>query len=176
MTTLETNNIDPLLKMQSSFGTINDTLTLFKMQISTVQQQLRNLEKEVKKEVKHKKKHSNKKEKEKEKEKEKQTTKPPSGFAKPTKVTKELCIFLEQPEGTEIARTEVTKSLIQYIKDHNLNTKADNISKIVPDDKLKSLLNLDENELSELTFFTIQKHMNKHFFSKKNALTTNNAI
>ena len=158
-----TTENEPLLKMMSSFSTINDTLTLFKMQISTVQQQLRTLEKEVKKELKCKKKSSKKIEKK---------TKLPSGFAKPSKVTKELCLFMEQPEGTEIARTEVTKTLIQYIKDHKLNIKADDITKIIPDTKLKNLLNIGEVELSNLTFFTIQKHMNKHFYSKKNSVIT----
>ena len=40
--------------------------------------------------------------------------------------------------------------------------------KILPDAKLKSLLGLNVEETSELTFFNIQKYMNKHFISKKN--------
>ena len=48
----------------------------------------------------------------------KQTTKTnqkkiPSGFAKPTNVTKELCDFMNCPEGSKIARTEVTKALVE---------------------------------------------------------------
>ena len=42
----------------------------------------------------------------------------PSGFAKPVKVTKELCEFMNQTEGTEIARTEVTRALVFYIKEY----------------------------------------------------------
>ena len=160
LTCIDTN--EPLNAIIESFNTINDSLTLFKMQISTVQQQLRSLEKDIKKELKSKK-----------NSKKKISTSPkkPSGFAKPTKVTKELCDFLEQPEGTEIARTEVTKSLIQYIKTNKLDNRDIKGTTIVPDDKLKTLLNIDETELAELTFFNIQKYMNKHFISKKNVIS-----
>ena len=62
--------------------------------------------------------------------------------------------------GTEIARTEVTKALVAYIK----NNKLENVtnSKIItPDNKLKFLLGLEDGQ--ELTYFNIQKYMNKHF-------------
>ena len=39
----------------------------------------------------------------------------PSGFAKPTKMSQELCKFLNKPEGTEMARTEVTKFITKYV-------------------------------------------------------------
>ena len=62
-----------------------------------------------------------------------------------------------QPEGTELARTEVTKYIIQYIKDNKLPE-----GKIIkPDKKLKGLLKVESNE--EVTYFNIQKYMNKHF-------------
>ena len=147
--------------ISEAFTTINNSITLFKMQLNTLQQHVRSLEKTVKKEIK-----SGKKE-----------TKPvvakakkaPSGFAKPTKVTKELCAFMDQPEGTEIARTEVTKALINYIKSNNLQEQTtDSKNKIVPDDKLKNLLGLNVEESNELTFFNVQKYMNKHFISKNN--------
>merc|ERR1711907_286028 len=44
----------------------------------------------------------------------------PSGFAKPTKISKELCDFLNVEHGKEMARTEVTKYLTEYIRNHNL--------------------------------------------------------
>jgi chromatin remodeling complex protein RSC6 len=143
-----------------AFTTINNSLTLFKMQFNTLQQQVRNLEKNVKKELKSVKKTV--------KAPVPKAKKAPSGFAKPTKVTKELCEFMDKPEGTEIARTEVTKVLVNYIKSNNLQEQtADSKNKIVPDDKLKGLLGLNVEETNELTFFNIQKYMNKHFISKK---------
>ena len=78
---------------------------------------------------------------------------------------------MNQPEGTEIARTEVTKTLVQYIKTNNLQEQTpESKNKIVPDDKLKHLLGLNDEEENDLTFFSIQKHMNKHFISKKSIL------
>jgi chromatin remodeling complex protein RSC6 len=144
----------------SQFTTINDSLTLFKMQLSSFQKVVKNIEKDIKKEFKTLKKHS-KKDIQKDK-------RAPSGFAKPTKVTKELCDFMNKPEGSEIARTEVTKALVSYIKDNNLieiNEVAKN--KIIPDEKLKTLLGIQEEEINDLTYFNIQKYMNKHFYSKK---------
>ena len=74
---------------------------------------------------------------------------------------------MNKPEGSELARTEVTKALVNYIKEHNLiNCDSDNKNKIVPDEKLKNLLGLKEEELNELNYFSIQKYMNKHFYSK----------
>ena len=151
-----------------AFTTINNSLTLFKMQFNTLQQQVRSLEKTVRKELKPTKKES--------KLLEPKTKKAPSGFAKPTKVTKELCEFMDKPEGTEIARTEVTKVLVNYIKTNNLQEQtAVSKNKIVPDDKLKTLLGLNVEETNELTFFNIQKYMNKHFISKKITTTSINA-
>ena len=138
------------------FNTINDSLTLFKMQINGLQQKVKSVEKSVKKELK-----KIKKDKEKSKPKNKRA---PSGFAKPTKVTKELCDFLEKPEGFEIARTEVSKMLVKYIQTNNL---LENNNKIVPDEKLKVLLGIQGDNLDNLNYFNIQKYMNKHFYSNK---------
>lgn len=148
--------------IMEKFNTINDSLTLFKMEISTLQKLVKNVEKDVTKEL-----NNIKKSKKKEKSK---TKRAPSGFAKPTKVTKELCEFMNKPEGSEIARTEVTKALVSYIKSNNLIELGETTkNKIVPDEKLKNLLGIQCEEENELTYFNIQKYMNKHFYSKKGA-------
>jgi hypothetical protein len=152
---------EKLQAITSQFTVINDSLSLFKMQISTLQQQLKNIEKNVKKELKCIKKDNKVNNKSK---------RAPSGFAKPTKVTKELCEFMKKPEGTEIARTEVTKALVSYIQSNNLLEQGvDTKNKIVPDEKLKNLLGLTENQINDLNYFNIQKYMNKHFYSNKQA-------
>ena len=149
--------------IMDKFNTINDSLTLFKMEISTLQKLVKNVEKDVTKEL-----NNIKKSKKKEKSK---TKRAPSGFAKPTKVTKELCEFMNKPEGSEIARTEVTKALVSYIKSNNLIELGETTkNKIVPDEKLKNLLGIQCEEVNELTYFNIQKYMNKHFYSKKDAI------
>ena len=163
-TTNEENNQSTIICQ--SFSTINDSITLFKMQLNSLQQHIRTLEKQVRKEIKSATKVLKTKDKPKK-------PKAPSGFAKPTKVTKELCEFMEKPEGTEIARTEVTKTLSQYIQANNLQEKGENSkNRINPDAKLKNLLGLSDDETENLTYFTIQKHMNKHFIKKQLVLAT----
>ena len=138
------------------FEGIIGSLSNFKIQMNALQQQLKTLEKSVKKQIT-----GLHKEITKNKNKNKGNRKP-SGFAKPTKVTKELCDFLNKKEGTEIARTEVTKFLSTYIRLNNLQNK-DNKKIILPDEKLKFLLGIYDNE--ELTYFNLQKYMNKHFLT-----------
>lgn len=155
---INVSEYETLNSIIDQFATINDSLTLFKMQINGLQQKVKSVEKSVKKELK-----NLKKDKEKTKPK---TKRAPSGFAKPTKVTKELCDFLEKPEGFEIARTEVSKMLVKYIQTNNL---LENNNKIVPDEKLKTLLGVQDDELDNLNYFNIQKYMNKHFYSNKSS-------
>ena len=84
----------------------------------------------------------------------------PSGFAKPALISDELCSFLGKPQGTEMARTEVTKHLTQYIKSNSLQD-ASNRRKIIPDDKLRQLLHVTKKD--EVTYFNLQKYMKIHF-------------
>jgi upstream activation factor subunit UAF30 len=83
----------------------------------------------------------------------------PSGFAKPSLISEELCKFLGQDEGTMMARTEVTKYVTKYIKDNNLQNP-DNKRHILPDSTLKKLLNVNDEEV---TYFNLQKYMKHHF-------------
>ena len=91
---------------------------------------------------------------------------PPSGFAKPALISPALCNFLGCPHGTEMARTEVTKFLTNYIKEHNLQDQA-NRRHIIPDNKLQALLNVNETEEDKLTYFNLQKYMKVHFPASK---------
>ena len=84
----------------------------------------------------------------------------PSGFVKPTKISDELATFLGKDKGTEMARTEVTREINQYIRTHSLQDKA-NGRNILPDSKLTSLLKLKKGD--ELTYFNLQKYMSPHF-------------
>jgi chromatin remodeling complex protein RSC6 len=84
----------------------------------------------------------------------------PSGFVKPTRISDELAKFLDKPAGTEMARTDVTRSINVYIRAHNLQDK-ENGRKINPDTKLQSLLKLKKSD--ELTYFNLQRYMSPHF-------------
>jgi upstream activation factor subunit UAF30 len=94
----------------------------------------------------------------------KKKIKKPSGFAIPTKISKELCIFMNKVEGEKAARTEVTQYIIKYIKDKKLQS-TENKQEIILDNKLNTLLNCGN---TTVTYFSIQKHMNQHFISSKN--------
>ena len=84
----------------------------------------------------------------------------PSGFVKPTLISNELAGFLGKPEGSEMARTDVTREINKYIRTNNLQDK-ENGRKINPDKKLTSLLKLKKGD--ELTYFNLQRYMSPHF-------------
>lgn len=84
----------------------------------------------------------------------------PSGFVKPTEISKELASFLGKPVGTEMARTAVTREINQYIREHKLQDPA-NGRRILPDAKLRKLLRVPQTD--ELTYFNLQRYMSPHF-------------
>jgi chromatin remodeling complex protein RSC6 len=97
----------------------------------------------------------------------------PSGFVKPTKISDELAKFLDKPIGTEMARTEVTREINNYINEHSLKCK-DNGRIINPDAKLRSLLKLGVGD--ELTYFNLQTYMAPHFHKSVKASTEKPAV
>ena len=83
-----------------------------------------------------------------------------SGFVKPTEISNELAIFLGKSIGTQMARTEVSKEINNYIIANNLRDKF-NGRIINCDMKLRNLLKLKPND--ELTYFNLQKFLAPHF-------------
>jgi len=148
--------IEPVSELASQFSSILTNIGSLKIQLTSIQQEIRLLEKGITKQMK-----SLKKENQKHKAK-KNISKKPSGFAKPTKVSNELCKFLNKEEGTQMARTDVAKALTKYIQTNNLQF-SENKQIILPDEKLKTLLGVTTDD--KITFFNIQKYMNKHFIT-----------
>ena len=138
------------------FSGVLSTLSSFRSQITMLQNQVRALEKTVGKQMRtyarEAKKNKNK------------GNRKPSGFAVPTKISDELCVFMQKPKGSSAARTEVTQYIIKYIKDHDLQWN-ENRKIIKPNDDLKNLLNVKEDD--EVTYFNIQRFMNKHFIKSE---------
>ena len=130
--------------------------------IATLKTEYRTLEKQMSKELKAAQKTSSKK-------KRKSGNRAPSGFVKPARISNELATFLGKASGTEMARTDVTREINQYIRSHNLQDK-DNGRKIIPDAKLKSLLKLKDSD--ELTYFNLQRYMSPHFTKTAKPATT----
>jgi len=127
---------------------------------STVKNDFKTLEKVILRDLKNAQKSSSRKKKS-------SGNRQPSGFVKPTLITEELANFLGKKVGTEMARTEVSKEINQYIRTNNLQDKA-NGRKINADSKLSVLLKLNEGD--ELTYFNLQRYM-KHHFIKTEAST-----
>ena len=93
----------------------------------------------------------------------------PSGFAKPNKISDELCDFIGVPHGTEKSRTDITRLINAYVKEHNLN-KPENKRFILPDDKLKKILNVGDSE--EINYFILQRLISHHFPASASKTTT----
>lgn len=143
------------------FGDILSTLSGFRTQITMLQNQIRGLEKSVKRNMK-----SLQREAKKNRNK---GNRKPSGFAVPTNISNELCDFMQRPHGTKVARTEVTQYIIQYIKDNNLQF-AQNRKIIKPNSALRSLLAAKTKD--EVTYFNLQRYMNRHFVKKIASLSS----
>tara|TARA_B100001063_G_C16753304_1_gene551605 strand:- start:548 stop:1039 length:492 start_codon:yes stop_codon:yes gene_type:complete len=144
--------VEKSVVVSKQFSSILSTLSSFRTQITMLQNQIRVVEKSVSREMK-------RQQKEVAKGKNKGNRKP-SGFAVPTTISNDLCEFMQKPQGSKVARTEVTQYIIQYIKDNNLQW-AENRKVIKPDGKLKSLLDVKGKD--EVTYFNLQKYMNRHF-------------
>jgi chromatin remodeling complex protein RSC6 len=138
--------------LSSLFSEFGSKLHTLSSGLSSLRSDFRTLERNVAREMRAAQKAS--------KRKRKTGNRAPSGFVKPTLISKELAEFLGKPVGTELARTEVTREINAYIRTHNLQDK-ENGRKINPDTKLKSLLQVKKGE--ELTYFNLQQYMSRHF-------------
>jgi hypothetical protein len=152
----------PVVVLEEVAETSTDSFVLLSDKLALVLGELKNLQNVVKtlhKEHNKLKKLTSKKSKA-AKAKSDGTVRVQSGFAKPTKLSDPLCAFLGLPLGSELARTEVTRKINEYIKQHSLQSEADRRI-IVPNDALKSILDIKEGV--PLSFFNLQGCLKNHF-------------
>lgn len=138
--------------VSSVLNEFSATLQLLTNQLTTMRAEFKNLSKLVNREMKTASKSRRKRS---------GGNKQPSGFVKPTLITDELASFLGRENGTEMARTEVTKEINQYIRDNKLQD-SDNGRHINPDKKLIKLLGYKKGD-DTLTYFNLQKYLSPHF-------------
>lgn len=81
----------------------------------------------------------------------------PSIFEIPTALSNELCSFLARPAGSKESRSNVTKAITAYVREKNLKDK----HTIKPDAKLVALLGVKAEDV--LTYFNLQKYLNRHY-------------
>lgn len=141
--------------IEHQFKDIYTRIQEFKTMATTLMADVRRLQKNVTRQVKDANKRNRKR-----KNTNPDKKRPPSGFAKPALISDSLCQFLGKPSGTEMARTEVTKYLTQYIKQHALQDQA-NKRIINCDTALKGLLNVNAED--QVTYFNLQRFMKPHF-------------
>ena len=145
-----------VLSLGDQFTGLLAQLSSLRSQLTTVTAQVRALAKRSERELKAAEKNS--------KRSKGKGNRKPSGFVKPTKISLELAAFLGKPKGTEMARTEVTREINNYIKKHKLQDSS-NGRRILADTKLRKLLKLKKED--ELTYFNLQKYMSPHFAKQK---------
>ena len=145
--------IDIEQSIADDFGSFMTKMQGISTQFSALRNEFRALEKKAMRELKNARKKSAQRQR-------KSGNRSPSGFVKPTLITDELATFLGKDLGSEMARTEVTREINSYIREHKLQDK-DNGRKIIADKKLTSLLKLQKGD--ELTYFNLQRYMSPHF-------------
>lgn len=89
--------------------------------------------------------------------------KKPSGFNKPSLVPEAIVELLGLESGVELPRTQVTKLIYGYIKEHNLQVPEDKRT-INPNAALIELFGLAADE--QISFYNIQTHIKKLYPSK----------
>jgi len=134
---------------------IQYTLVALKNQITTLQGQVRGLERRAKQALRAR-----------SRRKTGGAPRKPTGFARPVQVSSELLAFMGREAGELVARTDATRAVNAYIKECSLQDP-DNARHIVPDKKLRELLFPNKGEdpgaLPDLTYFNLQRYMNPHF-------------
>ena len=157
---VQTTEISAVQNLSDSFTELLSQLSTLRTQLTAITSSCRSLQKKADRELKSALKNSRKR-------KQKNGTRAPSGFVKPTKISRELASFLGKPQGSEMARTQVTREINTYIRAHKLQDPS-NGRRIFPDAKLRKLLRLGKND--ELTYFNLQRFMSPHFAKKNKPL------
>ena len=144
------------VSLSDDFTDLISTLAAMKTAVATLSTRVRTLQKRAEREIKTA-----------QKQKKKRgplsadgTPRKPSGFVKPTDITPELAKFLGKDKGVQMARTEVTREINKYIREHKLQDPS-NGRIIKPDASLRKLLKVKNSD--ELTYFNLQKYMSPHF-------------
>tara|TARA_Y100001970_G_scaffold293088_1_gene437662 strand:+ start:1172 stop:1759 length:588 start_codon:yes stop_codon:yes gene_type:complete len=141
------------VSLSDAFSNLLAQLASLRTQLTAVTTQTRQLSKRSEREIRQALKQSRRRPR-------KSGTRSPSGFVKPTLISKELASFLGKEHGTEMARTDVTREINSYIRAHKLQDPK-NGRRILPDTKLRKLLKIKKDE--ELTYFNLQRYMSPHF-------------
>ncbi len=104
--------------------TVRDTMTTFQSELKTLASQSKKLRRRTRK-------------------KGTRGNKAPNGFTKTVSVSADMLKFCGKSSGEQMSRNEVNQFIHTYIREHNLQNP-ENKREIVPDSKLKKLLDLSK--------------------------------
>ena len=90
-------------------------------------------------------------------------------FSKPTMVSNKLSSFMGLGDSQLVSRTDVTKYITTYIKDHNLQ-KPEDKRQIIMDKSLEGLLAVPST--ATLTYFNLQTYLKPHYITSGNNTVT----
>ena len=85
-----------------------------------------------------------------------------TGFAVPKLISDELCDFMGVEHGSEVPRTKVTRFIVDYTKDNNLQDP-NNKKFIIIDEKLSKIIKIEPDQ--KLSYFNLQKHINHNYIN-----------
>lgn len=88
-----------------------------------------------------------------------------SGFMKPVRVSTDMANFAGWDPSEMKSRVDVTKYICNYIKENDLQNPEDR-REILPDDKLKKLLQRGKND-PPLTYYRLQQCIQPHFVKQE---------
>ena len=142
----------PVTTVNDDIRSALEAVTRLRDEASKMIAGLRKLDKRVSKEIKEARKRKRTK-------REVDPTKPkrPNVFQEPQNISADLCKFFGKTNGSQMSRAEVTSGVSTYVKKHGLQNKHE----IKPDAALKALLGVSDADT--LTYFNIQKYLNKHY-------------
>ena len=149
-----TTVVAPVTTLDDDLKAVSGNLNSLRETASTLLSQIKKLEKRVHREMKDARK---RRRRVKVDENGVEVKRAPSIFERPTQVTAELLTFLGRPAATLMSRSEVTKAVNEYVKANGLKNKHD----IKPDGPLRKLLAIGEAE--PLTYFNLQRYLNRHY-------------
>lgn len=131
---LEKQFSDLLESFKTFTKTVRETMTTFQSELRSLASQSKKLRRKTRKRTR--------------------GNKTPNGFTKTVDVSPEMLKFCSKPSGTQMSRNEVNQVIHTYIREHNLQNP-ENKREIVPDSKLKKILDLgklrSKKELVEAT-------------------------
>jgi chromatin remodeling complex protein RSC6 len=142
---------EDIVDENDTFSSLVNAVTLLAANVKEIQAKLKVYSKEREKQQKILNKEAAKREK---------ARKTPSGFAKPSKISDEMCAFMKIENGSERSRTDVTRFINSYVKENNLYNPV-NRRIIIPDPVLKKILRVGDND--EVSFFKLQSLLSNHF-------------